>query len=190
VVEKLVIVLDVDETLIYSSTHTLLNRPPDFVLGGEYFTHIRPGAIDFLKTIIADDRFRVGIYSKATGDYILEFITGVGLKESDFELIFDRSRLVKKVYDYGPWARGRGIEYFKDLKKVKRRLGCHIDRMVAIDDIPSNYPRSYGNVLRVPEYVGECDDNIFIKLLECLNMLYGADDVRQENKHIYDNYDT
>jgi RNA polymerase II subunit A small phosphatase-like protein len=99
---KKLLILDIDETLIYA-TEASLPRQADFLVG-QYHIYKRPFLNVFLKTV---------------------------------------------AYDI-EW-----LEYYnrKNLKKVKRK-GYRLESIIAVDDTPQKWERSYGNLVRVNPFEG------------------------------------
>jgi TFIIF-interacting CTD phosphatase-like protein len=63
--KKLLLVLDIDETLIYAS-ETRLDRPPDFTTT-RYSVYIRPHLEEFLSFCF--ENFSVGVWTSASASY-------------------------------------------------------------------------------------------------------------------------
>ena len=65
----------------------------------------------------------------------------------------------------------------KDLAKLKR-LGYSLESIIAVDDTPSKYSRSYGNLVAVKEFVGDTADDELPLLLRYLETLIPVANIR------------
>ena len=180
----LLVSLDLDECLIYSlpiyKKHTL--GKPDFSFD-EFQTFKRPGLDLFIKQLTTDPRFVVGVWTSATRDYGDQIIKNIFPDPSCLQFFFARERCVKSssfsgsMYDYG-----QQINYFKDLQKVVKKTGHPIERIIAVDDVPSYYARQYSNLVKVPEFIGQKRDNVLQSTLDYLRRLAALENVRPVEK--------
>ena len=69
----------------------------------------------------------------------------------------------------------------KNLKKVKAK-GYSLASVIAIDDTPTNYVRSYGNLIAVRPYMGDQRDDELPMLLEFLRQIQDVPNVRAIEK--------
>ncbi len=109
---KMLIVLDLDETLIHSSER-LLERSPDFIID-EFFVYKRPYLDAFLDHLFG--RFEVGVWTSGGAEYAEAVATHMlGPRRAALQFFFTRSRCTRR---YDPEM--HQYYYPKDLKKVKR----------------------------------------------------------------------
>ena len=78
------LILDIDETLIYSSDKQL-DRIPDFKLD-EYFVYIRPGLEEFV--LGCSKLFSLAIWTASSSEYAREVIKNVFPADLKLEFIF------------------------------------------------------------------------------------------------------
>lgn len=181
--DRLLIVLDLDETLFHSWTQEIEEQKADFRIGEEYHTYIRPGAVEFVRTLLNDPRFEVAIFTTATQEYAELALKGMGFEASEFVELFARDRCTR-TSDVGWGDSGEGY-WVKDLRKLmKRNAGWSLERTIAIDDIARNYERQYSNLLRVEPFQadGEPQPEIFPALRAMLERLVTMADVRPLEK--------
>jgi TFIIF-interacting CTD phosphatase-like protein len=168
----ILLILDLDETLIYA-TEEPLPREPDFVVG-PYFVYRRPYLDEFLTSCSAC--FRLAVWSSATEEYvrpIVERILPTGVEPA---FVWGRGRCVRR---YDPELRE---EYqVKDLKKV-RRMGYRLERVLIADDTARKVERQYGNAVYVPPYFGDPEDDLLPRLARYLVSLRDATNVRTVEK--------
>ncbi len=153
---KKLLLLDIDETLIYA-TEASLPRQADFLVG-QYHIYKRPFLNVFLKNCL--DWFEVAVWTSSTPSYAIAIVST--LFENPKTLLFvwasDRCTV---AYDI------ECLEYYnrKNLKKVKRK-GYRLESIIAVDDTPQKWERSYGNLVRVNPFEGqETDDELKYLLL-------------------------
>ncbi len=173
----ILIVLDVDETLIHA-TDEKLNQKEDFKVF-DYFVYKRPHLQSFLEELYK--HFRLGIWSSASDDFVEEVIKVIAPEHIDFEMIWGRSRCSFR----------RDIEidryyYEKRLKKLKRK-GHDLDKILLIDDTPEKARRNYGNAIYIQEFTGDKEDNELQILLKYLISLKDVENVRAIEKRGWKN---
>jgi RNA polymerase II subunit A small phosphatase-like protein len=173
--EKILLILDLDETLIFGSER-LPERPPDFVCG-QFKIYKRPGLGDFVAAIRTS--FDVAVWSSATGEYVrcvVEHVFGDGYP---LRFVWSRERCTGRVD-----PRTGELLYLKDLKKVRRR-GYRLARVLMVDDDARVLARSYGNLIKVTPYSGDRYDGELHALLPYLFSLADVDDVRTCEKRAW-----
>lgn len=170
--DRTLLILDVDETLIYA-TEKPLDREPDFGIG-PYSAYRRPGLTEFLAT--CQREFHVAVWSSSGSDYLSNVVEAIFPKEPSLAFVWDRTRCVQR---YDP----ERLEtyYVKDLKKVKR-LGFDLRRILIVDDTPQKAERNYGNAIYVPPFYGDPGDDVLKRLGQFLTTLTEIPDVRTVEK--------
>jgi len=168
----ILLILDLDETLIYA-TEEPLHRELDFLVC-PFAVYLRPYLAEFLTSCSAS--FRLAIWSTATDEYvrpIVERIMPTGIEPA---FVWGRSRCVRR-YDHE-----RFEEYHvKDLKKVKR-LGYRLERVLIADDTPRKVHRHYGNAIYIPPFFGDPTDEVLPRLARFLVSLSDVPNVRTLEK--------
>ena len=166
------LILDIDETLIYSSEKQL-DRIPDFRLD-EYFVYIRPGLEEFIFN--CSKLFNLAIWTASSSEYAREVIKNIFPDDLQLEFIFTGERcLVKRNLDLDVF------EIFKPLKKVKRK-GYSLNHILIVDNIAETFKYNYGNGILVKEYLGEDDDRELFLLFKYLEMIGTEENVRMIDK--------
>lgn len=166
--DKLLVNLDLDETLIYTDLEDSLYRIerslPDMFTDDLEAVYFRPGVVDFIRELLIDDNIEVGIYTAGLDYYALPILEELFGNTSLLSYIFFRDRCIQQYDTFGIYSLG-GYRLIKDLKKVKRKTGFDMNRIVSIDD-KMVYPRQCGNLILVPEYKGEKKDEILSNVLD------------------------
>ena len=164
----ILLILDLDETLVYA-TEEPLGREHDFRVG-PYFVYRRPHLAEFLAS--CSTGFRLAVWSSATEEYVrpvVERIMPDGIKPA---FTWGRSRCVRR-YDHEQYE----DYHLKDLKKVKR-MGYRLERVLIADDTPRKVQRHFGNAVYVPPFFGDTEDKTLPRLANYLISLRDVANVR------------
>jgi len=160
---KILLVFDLDETLIYATTETLRIRE-DFTIGN-YFVYKRPYLDELLKETSAI--FDLGIWSSATEMYVNEMIRNIQQEGTSFKFTWSREHCTMH-YDKD-W---NDYVYLKKLSKLEN-FGYSLNRILMVEDTPRNLQQNYGNAIIVSHFKGTPDS----ELLQLKNYLTGYKDV-------------
>lgn len=169
---EILLVLDLDETLIYSSEYEL-HRRPDFHYD-RFFIYMRPSLNWFLLKVY--ENFDVGIWSSADElyvDYIINRITPKSLK---YKIVWGRNHCsVKRDFETDSYI------YLKQLKRLKRK-GFNLDKVIIVDDSKEKSRENYGNSIYIKPYMGEIEDDKLLFLERYLERLKYVKSVRKIEK--------
>jgi RNA polymerase II subunit A small phosphatase-like protein len=141
------LILDLDETLIYGST-TPSASEPDFRCG-DYFIHKRPFVDEFIGA--CSRPYALAVWTSSTSDYA-RCLTQRLFVDVPLEFLWARDRCTCR-FD----AELQDHYWVKDLRKV-RRAGFDLSRVLVVDDTPQKLERNYGNLVVVPEFTGDFAD--------------------------------
>ena len=175
--ERALLILDLDETLIHASDEPL-SRPPDFILG-HFLVYKRPHLDEFLRFCARE--FEVAVWTSGSADYargLVEALFGPGYP---LAFVFSRERCSLRRQ-----AESGELSWIKDLKKIKRK-GYDLNRVIVIEDSPANLGRQYGNLVQVSPFVGDEADDELRPLMGFLASLLTAADVRKIEKRGWKN---
>lgn len=186
ITDKILLILDLDETLIHSSNKAL-NRPADFQVF-HYHVYKRPFIKEFL--LGCNEHFKLVIWSSASDDYVEEIVKKIIPKNIPLQFIWGRSRCTYCLnifsFESSPDDYFNHYHYTKVLKKVKNR-SYSLDRVLIIDDTPTKSRRNYGNAIYPAVYTGDSADNELPRLLTYLIELKDAENVRAIEKRNWKN---
>ncbi|WP_375434103.1 NIF family HAD-type phosphatase [uncultured Hymenobacter sp.] len=168
--DKILLILDLDETLIYASIKEL-DRPADFYLF-DYHIYQRPYLTEFL--IGCSQHFRLAIWSSASDDYVAEVAKRIIPASMSLDFIWGRSRCTYCFNNAAFEEAGHAdyhshYDYVKILKKLRRR-GYDLNRVLIVDDTPAKAKRNYGNAIYPNEYHGQPDDELLLLLSYLLQL--------------------
>src|SRR5688572_23717435 len=135
--ERLLLVLDLDETLIHAS-ESRLSQAADYELP-PYFIYRRPGLAEFLSAV--SPAFRLAVWTSSSPAYARAVCPLIFPDLQRLEFVWARDRCTPtRAFDTDSWCDA------KPLKKLKRR-GYDLDRVVVVDDSPEKHTRNYGNLV-------------------------------------------
>lgn len=178
----MLLVLDLDETLIHAREQPL-EHAADFEVMG-YHVYTRPHLERFIVECSA--RFRLAVWSAATDDYVRAIVERIFPPAHRPELIWGRSRCTwavdrARVREEGFLDPAIHCGYVKKLAKLKRR-GFRLERVLIVDDTPAKCVDNYGNALYVRPFEGARDDEELPVLSRYLGTLADVPDVRRLEK--------
>lgn len=185
---KTLLILDLDETLIFA-TKKRLERNADF-FAFDYMVYIRPHVYEFLEAIKQD--FLVAVWSSASDDYVDEVVKALFPKDYPLEFVWGRSRASYKQNrrlnrnGYYNSSLTSHYHYIKRLSKLKRK-DYSLDRMLIVDDSPYKCQENYGNAIFPKEYQGEVEDDELLLLAKYLDTLKDKTNVRRIEKRNWRN---
>ncbi len=174
--ERKLLILDLDETLIYA-TEENLEREPDFRVA-QYSVYKRPFVESFLDFCF--EHFDVAVWTSSTTNYAKEIIKNIFDSKHKMSFIWARSRCTVRFDEE------REQVYEKKITKVRRR-GYDLKLVIVVDDSPEKWRSSYGNLVRVKPFFGETEDDELKHLTVYLEKLKGVENIRKIEKRIWRN---
>ena len=166
--QKILLILDLDETLIYSTESTLAGAE-DFIVD-EYFVYKRPGLDKFLDFI--SPIYDVAIWTSSSEDYAQEVVKNIFPQNYPLKFIYGRTKCTLTFL----WDQNEYI-YAKNLSKLKKKK-YSLEKILIIDDNPEKLKRNYGNHIRVEPFVGSNDDIELFRLIKYLEKIKLSKNVR------------
>lgn len=176
-VEKKLLILDLDETLVYA-TEEKLERQEDFTIG-EYIVYKRPYLQEFIAFCL--ENFDVAVWTSSTQNYAIKIVEEIFQNPNELKFLWSRLRC---TISFDEEERENFLE--KKMTKVGRR-GYDLNKVIVIDDLPQVWRNSYGNLVRVNPFFGETDDNELQKLIIYLERLKNAENIRKVEKRLWKN---
>lgn len=165
------LVLDLDETLVHA-TEDRLEHPEDFCVG-PYFVYRRPYLSEFLEVV--HSHFDVAVWTASGERYAAQVIEQI-FAPGKLKFVWSSQRCTTAR----DWVTGH-YTTIKNLSKLKRQ-GYALESIIAVDDTPSKYARSFGNLVTVREFVGSRDDTELRLLAKYLHTLLPVENVRAVEK--------
>jgi len=155
---KKIVVLDLDETLIYARKNDV--NTYDFKVG-DFLVNKRSYLNEFLS--FCNENFEVIIWTSSSKNYAEEIVHNI-MDEKNVSILLSREDCVQ-TRDLNTDE----IVWIKDLKKLKRKGYC-LDNILVIDDSPEKLQRNYGNLIRIKPFYGDADDELLLlqKYLETI----------------------
>jgi len=182
---KILLILDLDETLIHATADRIRG---DFAFQVyHYYIYLRPGLAEFLAQCAA--HFTLAVWSSASDDYVQAVVERAFPASVTPAFVWARSRctrfrlpgLDEQGFDSLDYS--TQYEFAKRLKKVVRR-GFDLKRTLIVDDTPEKVRQNYGNAIYIKPYLGAPDDRELASLAEYLLTLKEVENVRGiEKRH-------
>lgn len=169
---KKLIILDLDETLIYADKKPL-QVDCSFMVEG-YYVYRRPYLTEFLQ--FCADTFRVAIWTASNELYAKAVVSEIFSDDNSLEFVWSRKRCTIK-----PDPVEQEYIYIKNLKKIKAK-GYDLNQVIFIDDDFQKLSRNYGNLVLIKKFEGCQDDRELYFLKEYLKELNKHDDIRNIDK--------
>ncbi|MEP6018828.1 MAG: HAD family hydrolase [Paracoccaceae bacterium] len=175
------LVLDVDETLIYG-TQRPLDRDADFRVQ-EFFIYRRPNLSRFLEA--CSEWYELGVWSSASDEYVELIVDNIFPKPELLHFVWGASRAtVKRTLpeDYERFGTDLGeYHYQKRLDKLKR-FGWPLDKILIVDDSPEKCATNFGNAIYPARFEGEDSDDELSYLASYLHELKSCENYRTIEK--------
>lgn len=181
--KKLLLIFDLDETLIHA-TKNILKPEIDFKIG-EFNIYKRPDVDEFLDKCFQN--YKVAIWSSADDEYVKETVKQLIPEYHKLEFIWTRLncsvKVVKKPilegFDYGGFYKEH--QWIKPLRRIKQK-GIGLKAMLIIDNSPYKVVESKENALIIKSFEGEESDNELNKLYDFFANYEDVKDVRKVDK--------
>ena len=170
------LILDLDETLVFGTEHPLPNLRPDHQIG-PFNIYRRPHLDPFLQTTART--YDLAVWSSASADYVRGVVAALFPDASRLAFAWASDRCTPR-YD----AERQERFWLKNLKKV-RRLGYPLERVLMVDDSPEKLSQHYGNHIRVHPFTGDPADDELLRLMPFLERLATAENVRVIEKRYW-----
>lgn len=165
------LVLDLDETLIYS-TEQPLERPADFQ-AGRFHVYCRPGLPGFLTRCL--EWFKVGVWTSSSEPYAQAVVDRIFPDPAQLDFVWSRDRCVRRFS-----AERQHYFWIKDLAKLKTRHP--LEKILIVDDTSTKLMRNYGNHILIRQWTGDLADRELPAMLDYLEELGSVANVRVVEK--------
>lgn len=183
--KKLLLSLDLDETLIHSlPLYSNSDIESDFILSNGVNVLKRPMLDYFMSFIDKNKNIEYGFFSKAGSQYVEEIVNEICKQMNKKPLFVLNYNNMTKIQNYeNMYCSGYNqSDKIKDLKKIKKYSEDGFKRIVAIDDL-MNYPRQRGNVIMIKPFEGDKKDKELLKIKKMINFLIDKENVRDYIKN-------
>jgi Dullard-like phosphatase family protein len=173
--QKILLILDLDETLIFSTEYKLAGSE-DFIVD-KYFVYKRPGLDKFLDFI--SPIYDVAIWTSSSEDYAQEVVKNIFPQNYPLKFLYGRTKCTLTFL----WDQNEYV-YVKNLSKLKKKK-YSLEKVLIIDDSPEKLKRNYGNHIRVEPFMGANDDIELFQLIKYLEKIKLSDNVRLIEKRLW-----
>ncbi|MBX7172829.1 MAG: HAD family hydrolase [Pyrinomonadaceae bacterium] len=176
-VEKKLLILDLDETLVYA-TEEKLERQEDFTVG-EYFVYKRPHLQEFIEFCV--ENFGIAVWTSSSHNYATKIVEEIFPNLTELKFFWSRLRCTIR-YDEELQE-----NYFEKMMSKVRNRKYDLAKVIVVDDSPEKLRNSYGNLVRIKPFFGDNEDNELQKLMVYLQRLRDAENIRKIEKRMWQN---
>jgi len=169
------LVLDLDETLILGTETELLGQTK-IAQAGQYNIYARPFLSEFIETVRSN--YRLGVWSAASAGYANAVVRAIFGSSNELEFLWSEEKCTLRLN-----AETGERHFIKNLKKLRGK-GFDLSQVLFVDDVYANLSRNYGNLVRVPPFLGDPNDRVLIVLGRYLRdlTLHDPEDFRRIEK--------
>lgn len=177
--DKILLILDLDETLIFA-TQNQLDHPPHFVMW-PYHIYLRPFLSPFFQKI--QSHFDLAVWSSASDEYVEAIVNTVFPKDLNLEFVWGRSQCAllgekENTGRYRPDTQASHPLYCKKLKKIQKAFLRPLERVLIVADTTEKCKENIGNTVSLNEFGGNPRDTELLKLTDFLLSLKDSPNVR------------
>jgi len=172
---KPLLVLDLDETLVFATTQLLMQEPDYNSLA--YAVYKRPGVDEFLKAV--SEHYLLAVWSSGGKFYVEPTVQQLLPEGIQLEFVWSGDRCTKFLDP--EWRTTRDL---KDLKKVKRK-GYNLNRMLIVENSPYKCKRNYGNAIFIKDFEGDAEDRELELLTKYLLLIKDHPNYRDLDKRAW-----
>lgn len=176
---RLLLVLDLDETLVRAQEEPHTNGYDFTVPGVGYYVRKRPHLDEFITR--CQSWCDIAVWSAGGTLYVVPTVDILFAQHAKPLFVWCYPRCTRK-FDHETHEEVS----LKDLKKVKKR-GFSLARTLIVEDDPRKVARQYGNLVTVKEFRGENDDDELLHLAAYLEQFKDCPDVRKPEKRYWRN---
>jgi len=174
---KLLLILDLDETLIHSS-RVLLDPVHDFEVLG-YYVYKRPFLDEFIRQM--GEHFQLAVWSAASAEYV-EQVAGLLFPVlTGLAFLWDKAWTSARELSQPAGKNGlkqAEIQFVKQLARVEQ-LGFSREHMLLLDDTEYNIHENAGNAIHIRAFRGDPADRELLRLSKLLIHCKDCEDVRK-----------
>jgi TFIIF-interacting CTD phosphatase-like protein len=174
-VNRLLIILDLDETLVHVTEHALVWRPHFTVRG--YAGYRRPHLDAFFEELRG--RYDLAVWTAAGRTYATEVLTEVMPRHAELAFLWCADRCTEH-FDHET----RDRTTIKRVEKV-RKQGYDLARVIVVDDSPEKHLKNYGNLVPVKPFLGDPSDNELPAVARFIHSLEDEPNVRSVEKRYW-----
>ncbi len=172
---RLLVILDLDETLVHVPDHPL-SRRRDFEVHG-HAGYARPHLTEFLDGLRR--RYDVAIWTSADRAYAEAIVAEIVPRHHDLAFLWSREHCTEH---FDQQSNGRTTI------KTLQRVGAHgydLGRVIMVDDAPEKHLRDYENLVPVAPFLGDYADRELPAVAAFIHTLAAVPDVRSVDKRFW-----
>ncbi len=181
---KQLLILDLDNTLIYADLKPMSNYDFKFTCkGDQIWVKKRPQLNYFLNNVATN--FDLAIWSASCKEYVNEIIKHI-FKDIKLVFVYTEKQTITK-FTFDDFENTMRQYTTKDLKKIwsskKKFKMYNKSNTLILDDIPENFRNNRGNGINITGYYGNVNDTELNRIYKMLEKIKITDNVRIVNKN-------
>ncbi len=174
--ERMLLVLDIDETLVFANEQGVAGVVPDAVVG-PYKVHKRPFVDEFIAAM--DQQFRLALWTSGSGFWARAIEKMLFAQTAPLDFVWSSNRCtISRDPIYGHRVS------LKDFRKLRRR-GYDLRRVLVIDNTAQKHHRNWGNLIHVKDFEGQQDDIELRLLMDYIPQIASQPNVRKIDKRTW-----
>lgn len=139
------VVLDLDETLVKSKLKPIYGHRPDFRIF-HYYVYKRPYLLQFLRLL--SKHYTIGVWSAGGKEYVDYIVYN----------IFTKNRIPLLFVWNGRYCDKENFKTIKNLQKVSKRFRIPMNNITVIDDLPETFSKNKKNAIQIRPFNGSKND--------------------------------
>ncbi|EAY32025.1 HAD family hydrolase [Microscilla marina] len=184
---KTLLILDLDETLIYTSKTPLINIEPAFTLSAYHYVYKRPYLEEFLYA--CQQYFELAVWSSAQRNYVNPVVKRVFPQSIPLSFVWSRKRctfgnlpLHYSLDNHQALGSSQKPScWFKKLEKVRKR-GYSLRKILIVDNSPEKVFFNSANAIYINDFQGDVNDVELMLLKKYLYTLHHVENVQMIEK--------
>lgn len=175
---KPLLVLDLDETIIYSSDSRLYEKHTLKIF--HFYVYQRPKLPEFIREIAK--YFSLGIWSAASDIYVQKITERLFPEEIHFDFIWGRSKCSFTGHPLQKKTQSNNTTlYLKDLNLLKK-FGYSLEKTLIVDDTPRVVIKNLSNAIIIKPFYGSAKDTELESLERYLKNISNENNFQLINK--------
>ncbi len=184
-INKKLLILDLDETLIHASTITPKNGNKHDFMFERYYVYKRPFLKQFLEYCLIN--FQVAVWSSASEEYVEHVVREIFPDTGKLLFIWGRKKCTTRISEKDRYSSYfSGPVQLKNLRKVKRK-GYDLKNVIVIDNTLICHQKNYGNVIHIENFEGNPEDYELIYMMKYLEEIKEEPNIRSIEKREWRN---
>ncbi len=171
----MLLIFDLDETLIYSQDTFIVNY--DFIVCDHCYVKKRPH-LDFFISEVVKMGFDIAVWTAGHESYATQVIEKI-FDSYSLQFVYSISRCTERIIF-------NEAKYLKKLNKIwRKRQKWRKHNTLILDDNRFTYSKNYGNAIPIRKWNNKKEDLALLDLLPFLDQIRFSEDVSKVEKRLW-----